>query len=344
MATSYANNGGTGDRRVEIKLSTNIVCSNTDIGTGNTIDDINGLGFFDGDTTTNARQPANQPNNPNDRWFKFDWGKGAEAKVVIDEFKWYMSNADTTFALATYTFEGSDDDSSWTTIGASFNLATSATTTIARTNSTGYRYYRIHTTAFNGNGGSGEWLREIEFKIEYLTPTTVPSVFSTGGKGNRSSVITATTDVSLSSGTIGTIVDGDYTDNSSHAIALNAGTTAGHFLFDFGAGASGVITCVALRSPLAAGNTHGTWKLQGSNDNSAFTDIGSTFSLFTASVAGGSVYAKHHFENATAWRYYRITQTAGSTANNPDIVEVEFKLKYNAAVTVKFPFRVLIAG
>jgi hypothetical protein len=76
------------------------------------------------------------------------------------------------------------------------------------------------------------------------------------------------------------------------------------------------------------GSTHGTWKWQGSNDKSSWTDIGSPFTL-------GGVATQTQTElsgNTTAYIYYRLLQTAGVTSSGPYIREIEFKIGWPAAV------------
>lgn len=67
--------------------------------------------------------------------------------------------------------------------------------------------------------------------------------------------------------------------------------------------------------------SEGTWKWQGSNDNSAWTDIGSSFAL------GSSVpqVLTTLNGNTTAYRYYRMLGVSGSTNTGPFIQEFEFK-------------------
>jgi hypothetical protein len=324
MTTSYANNGGTGDRRPEIVVSTNILSAATDGGAGASYDPYKLYVWLDGNTAgsigTTAREFGNA-NNGLDRNITFDFGAGAS--IVIDELKAYISG---TTSFGSWTIDGSNDGSSWTTLASSFTLQPSGGSfTKSFTNSTGYRYYRLHTTSFqNGGGGSGGW-SEFEFKLEDITPQgSRCSWYNSGGKGNRSAFITPSTTLSLTSGSIGNVIDGDYTNNSTHAISLTSGQSAKEIKFDFGSGASIVIDTVVLWFDVTSVNTHGTWKLQGSNDNSSWTDIGSTFSLNDSNNL--TTFAKHTVTNTTGYRYYRLLQTAGTTNVSPNITEIEFRI------------------
>lgn len=337
MATSYANNGGTGERRVEIVTTTNFVSSAGDIGTGASYS-ADQLGVFvDGVTSTTlgnggtGRQFGNGNDN-NDRNVQFDFGVGAA--IVIDEIKIYLSG--TASHGSNFTIEGSNNGSSWTTLKSAFNITGNslAGTAYSFTNTTAYRYYRLHTTGTSTFGGSsGNWT-EFEFKLEDTTPqTSRTSVYNTGGKGNRTAFVTVTTDLSLSAGSISLIIDGDQTNNSSHAITLNAGGTTKNIMWDFGAGISPVIDTIGIWTGAAPTNSDGSWKFQGSPDASSWTDLESTSTLFD--TGNGYKLTKRTVANTTGYRYYRLLQTSGSTAILPTITEVEFKISGYTTINAK---------
>lgn len=144
VETSYANTGGTGDRTAIITATSAVV----NFGTGNATKLINGTSVFDcwwHGSLTGA-------------YVQFDFGSGK----VINEAKWYQSALDSN---GVWQWEGSNDASSWTAIGSSFTLGTSATQTITELsgNTTSYRYYRLN--GVSGSASSGAWLYEMEFKI-----------------------------------------------------------------------------------------------------------------------------------------------------------------------------------
>jgi hypothetical protein len=339
MATSYANNGGTGERRPEIVATTNIVSSGVDIGAGATytyelllvwVDGASGGTSLGGGG--NARDFGNA-NNGADVNITFDFG--VNASVVIDEMKVYISG---TTSFGTWTIDGSNNNSTWTTLKSAFTLTANnaAATVCAYTNSTGYRYYRFHTTsAQNMGGGSGSW-SEFEFKISDATQSTRCSWFNTNGKGARTGTITTSTTLTFSSGVIANLVDGDQTNNSSHAVALNTGQSGASMTFDFGAGV--VIDTYFLWQQASTNNTQGTWKLQGSANNSSWTDLESANSLINES---NLTVSKHTVSNTTSYRYYRLLQTSGSTTT-PTFLEMDFRIY--TPVTSHPTFRAYIIG
>lgn len=340
MATSYANNSGTGDRRPEIVVTTDIVSAATDIGGGVTYGYEHLLAFVDAITSGSLGTTGREfgvGNNNGDHHITFDWGVGAS--VVIDEIKLYLSG---THNFGSWTIDGSNNGSSWTTLKSAFTLqASGGSQTCTFTNSTGYRYYRFHTTSLQTNGGGDGTWSEFEFKISDATQSTRCSYYNTGGKGNRSSLITATATLTFSSGTVATLVDGDFTNNSSHSCVPNTGQSGANMVFDFGVTGYIIDTYFLwfLTNP-GGGNTQGTWKLQGSNNNSAYTDLESASAL---NNQGNFALAKHTVVNTTGYRYYRLLQTTGSTTT-PTLPELEFRIQAPASNTNKFPFQVILMG
>lgn len=69
--------------------------------------------------------------------------------------------------------------------------------------------------------------------------------------------------------------------------------------------------------------SHGTWKWQGSNDRSSWTDIGSGFTL-----GGATTQTQTQLNgNTTPYIFYRLFQTGGTTDGNPFLREIEFKIE-----------------
>lgn len=139
VSTSYSNPGGTGNRVGSITIATNQGI------TGSTNEWINGSFGNTMYWNTNSLFSSD--------YLSFDFGSAK----VIDEFKWYQSGAT---AQGTWVFQGSNDNTNWTSLGANLNLDSG---TFPITNSTAYRYYRLR--GVSGSTSAGPWLQEIEFKI-----------------------------------------------------------------------------------------------------------------------------------------------------------------------------------
>jgi hypothetical protein len=148
------------------------------------------------------------------------------------------------------------------------------------------------------------------------------SYANTLGTDNRTGTITVTlAGVSTGAGTASQLVNG----SSSNEFWWNSGSGA---TLTFDLGTAKVIK--QARWKQSNSSTHGTFKWQGSLDGTSYSDIGGTFTL------GGTTVQIHTslIDNATAYRYYRLTQTAGTTSASPFLQEVEF---YVEGVTQDLP-------
>lgn len=148
-STSYANNGGTGDRRAIISMSLSVInlTSPTSLLDGDTVS--NGRNFWSGNALDGSSF-----------YLVFDFGSGNAVK--IDEAKYYQQDST---GQGTWKWQGSNDASSWTDIGGNFSLVTAATTTLTTLNgnTTSYRYYKM--LGMSGATSNGPWVYQIEFKI-----------------------------------------------------------------------------------------------------------------------------------------------------------------------------------
>ena len=159
------------------------------------------------------------------------------------------------------------------------------------------------------------------------TPAT--SYANSGGSGNRTASITVTVDASLLvNNSPSALVDGDNTSNAGNS-SSGVAVAGLQFKYDFGSGASKVIT--EAKWYQNAPQVHGTWKWQGSNDASAWTDIGSSFTLGDAVLATQTITALS--ANTAGWRYYRMLGVSGSMTTGTWFREMEFKIAASASPT-----------
>lgn len=144
-ATSYANSGGVGNRAGIVTASSTFAAGASSPSA--LVDGSYGNSYWvTGGQTTGV--------------WKFDFGSGA-AKY-IDEVTWYQ---DIAANQGTYAFEGSNDDSAWTTLASGLVIGASATSVLTFTPSTTtlWRYFRLRITS--GSTLSTSFQREAEFKI-----------------------------------------------------------------------------------------------------------------------------------------------------------------------------------
>jgi hypothetical protein len=135
-----------------------------------------------------------------------------------------------------------------------------------------------------------------------------------GGKGDRRSTITATTDADVV-GTFTNIIDGTYNNNNTY---FSGNSSERSMLFDFGVDAVKVIDEFTWYQ--SGPGEQGTWTVRASQDNADWTTLatGVTFGVTATDVVA--------FTNADPYRYYSLLKTAGSTNNGPYIREIEFKI------------------
>ncbi|RVD68614.1 MAG: hypothetical protein E5V62_02955 [Mesorhizobium sp.] len=295
LVPSYWNPGGIGDRTSSITVTTTATLG------GGTIDNL-----VDGGYGSNSTDGCWFNNGQTLREVKFDFG----VQKIINGFRWSQG---TTGHHGTWVLEGSNDDSTYTGIGSSFllGLAGSLVAFYEFTNTTAYRYYKLRQ--ISGSTNSGPWLREIEFRIAATGDATSRDAAETG---DRTASITTSTTATLGGGTINNLIDGVIDLNTTDACFFNSGQSTREIKFDFGSGK--IITGFTWLQD--TDNSHGTWVLEGSNDDSSYTGVGSSFTL------GGLCVETVTFSNSTSYRYYKLRQTSGTTSSTPWLMEIEFRL------------------
>ncbi len=246
-----------------------------------------------------------------------------EGKYVIDEITWKQSN---TATHGTWKVQGSDDDSTWTDIGSSFTLggATTQTITTLAGNTTAYRMYRL--LGVSGSTSSSGFQTEAEFKISTIQSSGSCDYTNSLGNDDRTASITVAQSTSLFNTAPSVLVNGLHANNE---LFFNGGSIAGAwFSFDFGS--SKIID--EIRWYQSNSTSHGTWKVQGSSDNSSWTDIGGSFTL-GGSLENWGTNANELVQhirtingNTTAYRYYRILGVSGSSSSSPWTREIEFRI------------------
>lgn len=313
MATSYSNPGGSGDRQAVIALA--LLMGDLYNSPTNKLP----LAILDGVKTGTDTTAWSFVSGSVGNGMIFDFGPTG-FKQIIDEFTWYQSN---TTGHGTWEFAGSDDLTTWTVLKTGFNLVTAATSVIAVTNSTAYRYYRL--MQLTGTASNSPWCEEIEFKLEAGAAITEPvTVWETGDRTARITVTTnGTKATGASVGTIDKVLNG-VTNTSTNEFVFASGQSGIHIDFDFG------VPTIVSNARSYAQNTSADgafWKWQGSNDASTWTDLGPSFRWRLNGSAG--VGAKLDWPwmgvNRTAYRYYRLTLVTGTTSGSVQVREIEFK-------------------
>ena len=151
---------------------------------------------------------------------------------------------------------------------------------------------------------------------------TIPSYTNTGATGNRSSMITVTTNLSITTGAVANLVDGTTTNTTGVRFTTKTLNSSDYVQFDFGS--QQLVTEIRLHNNCTLCNM-GTWQIQGSNDAASWTNIGSTVDL--APLSSDPRLITQVSSNSVAYRYYRFQGVSGSlNASAAYWDEVEFKL------------------
>ena len=155
VATSYANPGGSGSRTAIIAVSQ----SSSNRPDGNSFN----LLYLVNGANTNVNYFPNSC--PDGEWVKFDFGSGK----VITALKFIQQSVT---SQGTWQLEGSNDDSSWSSVGSTFTLGSPEEASSAfSSNSTYYRYYRLKKTGGSTNGsvcGEGQDVARLVIRIHLL--------------------------------------------------------------------------------------------------------------------------------------------------------------------------------
>ncbi len=145
-------------------------------------------------------------------------------------------------------------------------------------------------------------------------PTT--SYSNPGGTGARVRYI-AIALVGSYSGSGGLLINGDTTGTG---FFFSGGAASGYSLtFDFG---SDQVIIDEAKWYQDINTSHGTWKWQGSDDGSTWTDVGTGFTL-------GGVATQTQTElngNTTAYKQYRLQGVSGTASSAPWLYEIEFQI------------------
>jgi len=151
-----------------------------------------------------------------------------------------------------------------------------------------------------------------------LDSSIIPSYSNTGGTGNRSALITVASTVSYLAGSGANFVDGLQTDSR---FRFTGEAVSGKYIqFDFGTGNTKLITEAIYYA--GSSTAQGTWRWQGSNDGSNWTNIGNTFTL------GGTntQYLTELNGNTNGYRYYRLLGVSGNDVNGVWLRQMTFKI------------------
>lgn len=308
-APLYTNPGGTGDRTSTVTVTT----GNMDITSGVASN------LVDGAVGDNSSDSVNFPyQSTYGGWIQFEFD---EPKFISEAtFK-----ANNSRYFGNWRWQASNDGVGWTDV--TFIVEIEGPTQVIPFNTpspNGYTYYRMSHVS-SDFGHSSLWVREIEFKIDTGTAldiSTTPSYGNPGGVGDRTGIITATSnwvDQGLG-GDIQHSVNGIIaSQDAANSWYFEAGGNTGGFVkweFD---GPKHITEITYYKNN---SDNHGDWKLQGSTDDVNWTDVSSTFTL----DLGKKFINLDLISPGDKYTYYRMLGMGGYLSSKQWQYEVEFKL------------------
>ena len=123
--------------------------------------------------------------------------------------------------------------------------------------------------------------------------------------------------IAIGGGSPSNLVNGSQDNSFWWTNATGDGT--GFIAFDFGS--PRIVD--AFRWLQQTNNAHGIWRLEGSNNNADWLQIGQDFTL-QGSVANQAGF--FWLPNESAYRYYRLRHMSGSRSQTPYLWEIEFRI------------------
>jgi len=265
---------------------------------------------------------------------EFDFG---DRGVCIDEFTWYQQNSDT---HGTWQVQGWDG-SSWVDIGSSFTLGGSATQVITAPSGNTTRYTKYCFLGVSGTASSSPWLYQIDFQIDEGLEDGDTKYSNPGGFGDRTDALVGTVGPDTSTTSYWGSADG----NNAIDGALNTGPylrgpdpaiPVGAFIrWDLNGYAVIDEAMLWFRGGNVDTTTFGDWQWQGSNDASAWTDIGDPFvlinntwdSFYFDGYRAHVLRASELHGNTTPYRYYQLVNLTETEVTDDGVFnEVDFRI------------------
>ena len=254
----------------------------------------------------------------------YDFGEGNETRIRSYRM-YYQSLTPSERAPRDWTFSGSNDKESWTTLDTRSNV-TDWKHPDARTfsfgNVTAFRYYRLSVTAPIKGG-----VMEL-YQLEYF-PEAQDVCDETGPASNR---VTSST---VASGNAAFLFDNDFRYKATPGEAPSdptknhrvlASTKPFHVTYDFGEDNATILNAYRIyfnssSSSGVNGRAPAAWTFQGSNDNANWATLDSHANE-TNWVKGTA--REFYFSNGTPYRYYRLHVTEFAADGYLEMYQLEY--------------------
>jgi len=205
------------------------------------------------------------------------------------------------------------------------DISTLALRSATSENAVAYSTSNQFIDVFQDSSGIASHITSARNASEYVS-----SVSSSEGyeSGDQRSTYTITNSTSSITNSLSNWLNGNLTDNDTGAWywSSSGNNQNGNWIkFDLGSGNSKIFTGAKMYQN--GNHNSGKWRWQGSNDNSNFTYLSSTFDWEGSLGSSPYYYNEQLWSNTTAYRYIRIEGQVGATdTSSPYQTEVQFKI------------------
>ena len=203
------------------------------------------------------------------------------------------------------------------------DIATLALHSAVQNNQSAFNLTNAFIDQYEDSSGLDVLTQCLRDSAEYVSSNTEVDGTPAYDSGDRLSTITVTTD-GTTQRSVTTIVDGSTSAGDS--FYWNPSQSGIYLRFQFAT--TKKITGVRFTNDESGTANNGTWQWQGSDNGSSWTNIGSTFAYTNTTMVGGAggytVLGDTLSGNTTSYLYYQMINTAGSTVNNSNWMEIIF--------------------
>jgi hypothetical protein len=205
------------------------------------------------------------------------------------------------------------------------DISTLAIRQASNENKVAYNTNSMFVDVFQDSTGIGSFTTSGRNDAEYVGSNVITEAYETG---NRTSTYTLTANsmsaIFADSDGFNNWLDGTLSSNEASSWvfqAANNNLNGSSFVFDLGSGNSKVYVGARMQTGSTNGS-HGTWKWEGSNNNSSYTALSSNFTW------GNSTDIQTNWSNDIAYRYIRLIGQVGAVSNHQAYQnEITFKVK-----------------
>ena len=305
--------------------------------TSSTVASGNAAFLFDNDFRYKATpaEPSDQSKNhrilTNTKPFHVTYDFGDDNTTILNAYRIHFNSSsslgDNARAPANWTFQGSNDNSDWTTLDSHANETNWVKGTAREfyfSNGTPYRYYRLHVTEFAVDG----YLEM--YQLEYFSRPMVTSTDHGIADVTEPGAEHLAGSSSPYRGSVSHLFDNNFTyvydpdAVNDHRILVQKRNGPFNIVYDFGAGANTAVTAYRMYYRSAGQNASRApkaWTFSGSNDGSSWTTLDSHTDETNWKFPDVRTFI---FDNQTPYRYYRLQITDSNDNTYFELYQLEY--------------------